>query len=83
MLEFCIPEYQAVLGVVLIFGLVFVLRHVPVPFGKREVGAQEHAGDAVIQQASILDNPDMIGYQKIGTTIREDSVLSRFVMKVM
>ncbi len=82
-LAFRIPVYQAVLAGVLVLALVLTLQHVSSPWGQTVVqrSASPRLDETVPPPVAVLDDPDIIARQKIGTTIQEDSMLTRFVMQ--
>ncbi len=80
--EYRIPVYQALTGVILIFLLFLGLRHFPFTTGQKSAGIQSITpiGTSTPAQLMVIDNLDIIGKQKIGQNVKEDSTLIRFIV---
>jgi hypothetical protein len=80
--EYRIPVYQALTGVILIFLLFLGVSHLPFTVGQKPEGLQTitQTDTSAPAQLKVLDNLDIIGKQKIGQNVKEDSTLTQFIV---
>jgi hypothetical protein len=80
--EYRIPVYQSLTGMILIFLLFMGLKHFPLTFGQKPEGFQiiTQTDTSAPAQLKVLDNLEIIGKQKIGQNVKEDSTLTQFIV---
>ena len=84
-LDYRIPVYQSIVGFVIILLVFIAVNYFSVPKQSDFKNTTETVQTEEIQtnQINILDNLQMIENQKIGKTVQEDTILTRFVVSVM
>lgn len=85
MLQYRIPIYQPLSGLVVIALIFLMVSHLSFSPDQEPLESQ---GLAQIQtptpvQMSVVDNLDIIGRQKIGRNVKEDTTLTRFIVTSM
>lgn len=80
--EYRIPVYQSLTGMILIFLLFLGLKHFPFTFEQRPERLQiaTQMDTTTPAQLKVLDNLEIIGRQKIGQNVKEDSTLTQFIV---
>lgn len=82
LIEYRIPVYQSLTGMILIFLLFLGLKHLPFTIGQKPERLQiaTQIDTSAPAQLKVLDNLDIIGKQKIGQNVKEDSTLTQFIV---
>jgi hypothetical protein len=80
--EYRIPVYQSLTGMILIFLLFMGLKHFPFTFGQKPEKIQiiTQMDTSIPTQLKVLDNLEILGRQKIGQNVKEDSTLTQFIV---
>jgi hypothetical protein len=80
--EYRIPVYQSLTGMILIFLLLMGLKHFPFTFGQKPEKIQiiTQMDTSIPTQLKVLDNLEILGRQKIGQNVKEDSTLTQFIV---
>jgi hypothetical protein len=80
--EYRIPVYQSLTGMILIFLLFLGLKHFPFTLGQRTERLQvvTRMEASTPTQLKVLDNLEIIGKQKVGQNVKEDSTLTQFIV---
>jgi hypothetical protein len=80
--EYRIPVYQVLTGVILILLLFLGVKHFPFTVGQKPEGLQiiTQIDTSAPTQLKVIDNLDIIGKQKIGQNVKEDSTLAQFIV---
>lgn len=84
-LEYRIPVYQGLIGLACSI-LIFVMIHYFSLSSYHEVEIpryQNMMADTTFYQINVIKNLQIIGQQKIGKNVREDSLLTRFIVTAM
>jgi hypothetical protein len=84
MLEYRIPVYQTLLGIVLILLISFSINTLFLTTQKESSKLQVFAQmePLAYSQMEVLDNLDIIDQQKIGISAKEDTSLTRFLVTI-
>jgi len=80
--EYRIPVYQALTGAILILLLFLGVKHFPFSVGQKIEGFQiiTQMDTSAPAQLKIMDNLDIIGKQRIGQNVKEDTTLTQFIV---
>jgi hypothetical protein len=81
-LEYRIPVYQTLLGIVLIFLISLSINRLFLTPEKEPLKLQSFAQIETLtsSQMSVIENLDILDQQKIGRTVKEDPSLTRFTV---
>ncbi len=84
-LEYRIPVYQGLIGVACGLLIFILIRYFPASnqSGMERSHNQLPAADTTLYQINVIKNLQIIEQQKIGKNVKEDSLLTRFIVSAL
>ena len=84
-LEFRIPVYQTLAGIVLILLMVFILSQYSFLNNRGDEGLSDltHFETQLLETINVMNDLELIEQQKIGRSAKEDSTLMQFIFEAM
>ena len=81
-LEYRIPVYQAAFGAALILLLIFTVDQISVLPANKVPDSHNilQTEESISTQMNVVDDLNIIEHQKIGRSVREDSILTRYIV---
>ncbi len=84
-LAYRIPVYQACFGAVSVILIVFLINKLPMGIDQDFPGQQEYTQPSglIPAQTNAIKNLEIINRQQIGRNVKEDTLLTKFIVNVM
>jgi len=83
--QYRVPVYQTLFGIILILLIFVALRQFSLSGNQRTPTKQSltQIEAPILYQLSVADNLEIIGRQRVGRNIKEDTTLTRFIVTAM